>query len=457
MVDKDDLFQEEDGTDPQDHEGDELSSDEDDDIIDLFDTVEMPSDAVEEDIIELEDLVEAPQDDILELTEEVQPSLIDDDVPGPSKVQTESKVNDFIDTIEIPGKDIEEDVIELADIAQETDHEALDITQELEPEADGETIDLTEPVIGDEPDDEAIDLLDTIELPGKDIEDDVIELADIAQETDHEALDITQELEPETADETIDLTEPAIGDEPDDETIDLLDTIEMHEKDIDYLNTVEMPKDDKVATDLDDNSLGTVEMDESPSTGEDTLDEFFNLAETVEEDRPDQAVMNQMAPVESMEPDQEERATEPAIPPAVGYEEDKELLELIDDIQATLNDEPLASHADDQEDISEKDEVIDTGAPKEDAESYIYFDDDEIMDDKETPQSETEFVDHLGIDLTSEIERKAPEESQEASLEGVPPTEAMEAAVKRALTEMLADENNPLVKAIENAVKRALG
>ncbi len=415
MVDKDDLFQEEDSADPQDHGGDEPSSDEDDDIIDLFDTVEIPADAIEEDIIELSDTVETSEDDILELTEEAQPSLVDDDVPDPAKVVTENEANDFLDTIEMPGKDIEEDVIELADIAQEVDPGALDITQELEPDADDEIIDLTEPIVEDEPEDRASEFLDTIEMSGKDIEEDVIELADVAQEIDPEALAITQALEPDADDEAIDLTEPVIVDEPEAETID-------------YLNTVEMTKDDMIATDLDDNNL--------------------------------------MDPVESMEPIQEERAAETATPPSVGYEEDKELLELIDDIQATLNDEPLPSHVDDREDITEKDEAVDRGTHEENDESYIFFEDDAFMDGKDIPQSETDFVDHLGIDLTSEIERKALEKNREATMEDVKPAEAMEAgfgpgsletAVKRALTDMLAEENNPLAKAIENAVKKALG
>jgi len=395
MVDKDDLFKEEDGTDPQDHGGDEPSSDEDDDIIDLFDTVDIPADAIEEDIIELED------------------------------------------------------------ITQETDSDVHAITQEIEiPETEDEILDLTEPVIEDEPEDEAIDFLDTIEMPGKDIEEDVIEPADIAQETEPDDHAITQEIEtPETEDEILDLTEPVIEDEPEDEAID-------------HLDTVEMSMDDIVATNLDDNNLDAVDMVESPAAEEEAQGEILDPTETVAEDSTGQAVMDQMEPVESTEPVQDELVAETATPPSVGYEEDKELLELIDDIQATLNDEPIASHVDDREDISEEDEAADTDTREEDAESYTFLDDDGFMDDKGIPQSETDFVDHLGIDLTSEIERKALEESQEATMEDVQPTEGMEpaigpgsleTAVKQALTEMLTDENNPLTKAIENAVKKALG
>lgn len=280
MVDKDDLFQEEDGIDPQDHDRDEPSSDEDDDIIDLFDTVEIPADIIEEDII---------------------------------------------------------------------------------------------------------DLTETVDVDEAEQEDDVLDITDIAD---------TAAEEEEAQDEILDLTE-------------------------------------------------TVSGDDTGQTG-----------------------MDQTESVEPVEPVQEEFSVETATMPSVGYEEDKELLELIDDIQATLDDEPVASHIDDREDTAEEDEAIDTDTREEDAETYTLLDDDDLADSDGIPESETEFVDHLGIDLTSEIERKALEENQDAAMEEVRPSEGMEptmapgsleTAVKQALTEMLADENNPLAKAIENAVKKALG
>lgn len=310
MVDKDDLFQEEDGIDPQDHDRDEPSSDEDDDIIDLFDTVEIPADIIEEDIIELTDMIEASDDDIIELTDEAHATVIDDDV---------------------------------------------------------------------------LDLTETVDVDEAEQEDDVLDLTDIADTAAEE---------------------------------------------------------------------------------EEAQDEILDLTETVSGDDTSQAGMDQTESVEPVEPVQEEFSVETATMPSVGYEEDKELLELIDDIQATLDDEPVASHIDDREDTAEEDEAIDTDTRDEDAETYTLLDDDDLADSDGIPESETEFVDHLGIDLTSEIERKALEESQDAAMEEVKPSEGMEptmapgsleTAVKQALTEMLADENNPLTRAIENAVKKALG
>ena len=184
------------------------------------------------------------------------------------------------------------------------------------------------------------------------------------------------------------------------------------------------------------------------------------------QDDVDEAAMDPTEPDEPSEPDQEERFEETVALSSAGYEEDKELLELIDDIQATLNDEPVAAGTGDQEDTPQADEAIDTDTLEDDADAYTFLDDDELIEGGDIPESETEFVDHLGIDLTSEIERKALEESQEAVMEDVKPAESMESgiapvaletAVKQALTEMLADENNPLAKAIENAVRKALG
>lgn len=383
MVDKDDLFQEEDGIDPQDHGREEPSSDEDDDIIDLFDTVEIPADIIEEDIIELADTVEMSDDDIIELTEETHASVVDNEV------------------------------LDLTEVVAENENE---------------------------PEDDILDLTD---------------IADTDETEDEGVLDLTQKAEAsEVDDDILDLTEPVIEDEPEDEIIDLLDTVEMSMDDM------------YDASDLDDNNLDAFDTAESPAAEEDTQDEILDLTEVVSEDDTSQTGMDQTESVEPVEPVQEELAVETATTPSVGYEEDKELLELIDDIQATLDDEPLPAHVDDREDTTEEDEAIDTDTRGEDAETYTFLDDDDLSDSEGLPESETEFVDHLGIDLTSEIERKALEENQDAATEEVKPSEGMEptmvpgsleTAVKQALTEMLADENSPLTRAIENAVKKALG
>lgn len=388
MVDKDDLFQEEDGITPQKQDQDDPSSNEDDDIIDLFDTVEMPAEDTEEDVIELEDVVEVPDDEIIELTEEILEPVEDDDV---------LELTDIADTDDIKGS-------------------GLDV--------DGDFIDLTEPVAQEE----VFDLLDTVELPAQDMTEDILEPEHTAQvtDTDHDTLGAS-----ETEDE--------------EDVFDFLDTIEIPDQDI--------PADIHELTGTHreiDTDLGDDILDSAEALALDDIDETMDLSET-----PD-----------PMDADPEEHVEDTVALPKAGYEEDKELLELIDDIQATLNDEPAATHAGDQEAANLVEEAIDGNTREDDDDKYTFMDDDEFLEDRDSTESETEFADHLGIDLTSEIERKTLEESQEAAMEEVKPTErvepdiprgALETAVKQALTEMLADENNPLAKAIENAVRKALG
>jgi hypothetical protein len=421
MVDKDDLFQEEDETNPQDQDRDEPSSDEDDDIIDLLDTVEIAAEDMEEDIIELADTVEAADDGNIELTEKSQGSVVDEDVLDLTEVVTDEN-------------ELEDDILELTDIAAADDAQddgVLDLTQKIEAsDVEDEIIDLTEAAA----EDDVISLLDTVEMPAQDMTKDVLEPADSVQET-----------ESEDGDDIIDLTEAAA----EDDVISLLDTVEMPAQDMtkDILEPADIAQ--EADPDVDDDIFDPSEA----------MADFDSDAAAMELTEPDEAD-------ETMEADEGEGFQETVALPSQGYEEDKELLALIDDIQATLNDEPAAARVSDQEDIPQPDESIEVDTPEEDTDAYTFLDDDEIIENGDVPESETEFVDHLGIDLTSEIERKALEESQEAVMEDVKPIEnlesdiapgSLETAVKKALTEMLADENNPLAKAIENAVKKALG
>jgi hypothetical protein len=391
MGEKDDRFQEEDGTMPQKQDKDDPASNEDDEIIDLFDTVEMPEEDIEEDVIELEDMVEASDDEIIELTEEV------------SKSAEEEEVLDLTDVVTEEG-----DVLELTDIA----------------DADGDFIDLTEPLDQGE----TFNLSDTVELPAQDMTEGILEPEGTAQktDTDHDALEPSE-----------------TGDEED--VFDFLDTIELPARDT-SADTHELTDTDREV----DSDLGDDILDSTEAMALEDIDKTMDLSETFE-------------PVDT---DREETFEDTAALPPTGYEEDKELLELIDDIQATLNDEPAAPRAEDQEGSNRLEEAIDGNTRKDNGSEYTFLDDDEYFEEGDSTESETEFVDHLGIDLTSEIERKALEKDQQDAMEEVKPTErieleipqdALETAVKQALTEMLADESNPLAKAIENAVRKALG
>ena len=466
MVDKNDLFPEEDGINPQDQDREELSSDEDDDIIELLDTVEIPAENIEEEIIELEDMVEVSDDGIIELTEEAQESLADEDVLELTEVVTDED-------------ELEDDVLELTDIVAADDAEAdgaLDLTQKAESsDIDDDIIDLTEPVT----EDEVFELVDTVEVPFKEMVEDSVEPADfpwgltltplmtLVDQTEHlaedEVADFLDTIEipaQDTGEDNVETADTFL--EPDADTgDDVIDLTEPMAKDegMGLLDTVEIP-----AQDMEEDSIEAA--DTAQELDLDTGDDIFDAAEAVDDFDIDEADMDLTETVEDMETDQEERFQETVALPSAGYEEDKELLELIDDIQATLNDEPVAERASDQEGTPQADESIEADALDNDADAYTFLDNDEFIEEGEVPESETEFVDHLGIDLTSEIERETLEKSQEAVSEDVIPTEnlasgiapgVLETAVKQALTEMLAEENNPLAKAIENAVKKALG
>jgi hypothetical protein len=256
-----------------------------------------------------------------------------------------------------------------------------------------------------------------------------------------ETTDFPWKPDPDTGDDTTELTEPMAEDEG-----------------MGLLDTVEIPDQDMVEDSIE---AASTAQEADTNAG----DDIFDDAEDVTDFDIDEAAMDLTETVEDMEPDQEEIFQETAALPSAGYEEDKELLELIDDIQATLNDEPVAETASDQDGTPKADESIVADALDKDADAYTFLDSDEVVEDGEVPEYETEFADHLGIDLSSEIEKEPLEKSQEAVSEDEKPIEdieldiapgTLETAVKQALAEMLTEENNPLTKAIENAVKKAL-
>jgi hypothetical protein len=176
-----------------------------------------------------------------------------------------------------------------------------------------------------------------------------------------------------------------------------------------------------------------------------------------------------MEPVASVDTPSESESAPPLPKP---YEEDKELLELIDDIQATLDMDPQKADTDEAEPLVDEKAAMDSDDFLEnDAEPYELIDDNTVFADPDLADTESELYDNLGIDLTSEIERKAFEEAQEAAIDEVQPpedvdvkpqeapvpTDSVKSAVKEALSDMLAEEDNPLTKAIEKAVRKALG
>jgi len=547
MTEKNDLSQEEDGIDPKDTAPLDPSSDEDDDIIDLFDTVEMSDLNTEENVIERTGVAgaNASDEEVLELTETV-------DLNADNLDEEILELNDIVDTadsedetiIELTEQagardELEEDVIELSDtvddealISSETVSEPVDFadTIALEPDGTQELTSETQPLIEDE---EIVELTETVDDLTSFQEDDGLELGDLADTVSLKP-DITQEIEAGTepideGDEPLDLTEAIeaqdrLSDEEASALDDFADTIALDSDitqelavDADTLDgddeavelTEAIEEQDPVQSDealeladladtvsLDPDITQEIEADAEPTDGDDGPVE---LTDAVEElgllQDEDELELSDLADTVALEPgitqdlaaDKEARGEDEAIelagpppspmpgtealtavsstPAPVEYEEDKELLELIDDIQATLDEGQGPSEKGVDEPHAETEEAMDEESLDDEADDLKVIDDDELIQDEELPASESDFVDHLGIDLTSEIERKALEESEEALVEDVRPpgVEApmdrgfVEASVKRAITEMLSEEYNPLTTAIEKAVKKALG
>jgi hypothetical protein len=152
----------------------------------------------------------------------------------------------------------------------------------------------------------------------------------------------------------------------------------------------------------------------------------------------------------------EDTPDEPTDQTAIETEEGKQILELIDDIQSTL-DETKGAEAEDT-----GDEVIQAPLPdgaeealdkKESLEGSVFLGDDETLETEALSYSESEFVDHLGLDLTSEFSKEMFKEDSEMS---VLLREKIEEAVERVIHNMLSDKDSPLVQTIIKAAKKEI-
>jgi len=478
---------------------------EDEEIVELTETVDDLTSFQEDDGLELGDLAD---------TVSLKPDITQEIEAGTEPIDEGDEPLDLTEAIEAQDRLSDEEASALDDFA---DTIALDsdITQELAVDADtldgdDEPVELTDAIEEQDPvqSDEALalgDLADTVSLEPdikQEIEADTepIELTDAieAQDrlSDEEASalddfadtialdsDITQELAVDADtldgdDEAVELTEAIEEQDPvqSDEALELADLADTVSLDPDITQEIEA---DAEPTDGDD---GPVELTDAVEElgllqDEDEL-ELSDLADTValepgitqdlaadKEARGEDEAIELAGPPPSPMPGTEALTAVSSTPAPVEYEEDKELLELIDDIQATLDEGQGPSEKGVDEPHAETEEAMDEESLDDEADDLKVIDDDELIQDEELPASESDFVDHLGIDLTSEIERKALEESEEALVEDVRPpgVEApmdrgfVEASVKRAITEMLSEEYNPLTTAIEKAVKKALG
>ena len=147
--------------------------------------------------------------------------------------------------------------------------------------------------------------------------------------------------------------------------------------------------------------------------------------------------------------------------PADATDEDKEIMELIDDIQASLDDkeppeadaEPL--EADTDQISSEEDAGDGMAAAEEDGQEPIILGDEESLETAEISDSESDFVDHLGLDLTSEFSKEIFGEGAKENLASADPAQ-LEEIIDRTVRKMLSDKNSPLMQAISRAVKKEI-
>ena len=77
--------------------------------------------------------------------------------------------------------------------------------------------------------------------------------------------------------------------------------------------------------------------------------------------------------------------------------------------------------------------------------------DDETFETEGLSYSESEFVDHLGLDLTTEFSKEMFKEDSEISIRL---GQKIEEAVERVIHNMLSDRNSRLVQAILKAAKK---
>ena len=267
----------------------------------------------------------------------------------------------------------------------------------VEFEADQEEpLDLTEPAARETPgEDEVLDLMDTVEF-----------------EADQE--------------EPLDLTEPAARETPgEDEVFDLLDAVEPEKEDEEILD------------------LSHIEND--------SLEDAISSSEQVEglEPEPEDHILDL-----TEEADEVDRAPEET--PAVtvpGPSDDQEILDLIDDIQSTLDEtDGTTEETAIEEQAAGNESVTADGADQATDNQAILIGNGDLIDEDELVETEPNLVDNLGIDLTSELSRDIlTEEDEEGSAADNTLGDRIEAVVEKVLQEKL---DTIIGQRIEEAVQK---
>lgn len=230
-------------------------------------------------------------------------------------------------------------------------------------------------------------------------------------------------------DDVIELTDAA-GDE---EVLGLEETVESTSEEEDIIDLM-----DTDLSSLEENE-GIIELESGGPLEEDAEEEILELkTEAVTETDDDEDLLDLTDEVE----------------PEV-TDEGKEIMELIDDIQSTLNE--TGQKEADQESIATAavaEEPPDSA--EESGEKSIIMGDEETLEPVELSDSESEFVDHIGLDLTSEFSKEIFGEESSASAAAIDLSK-LEQIIERVVNKMLSQENSPLARAIVKAIQKEIG
>lgn len=298
---------------------------------------------------------------------------------------------------------------------------------EKESEKDEDIIDLTEKASSLEDEDDIIELSETFDPPASESEEDILDLTEPVIEDDLEdegVLDLVDLTEPVgDQEEILDLMEPVIEDDPVDE--DVFDLVNLAEPagDQEEIFVLAEPAlqeslDGDEIIDIEDDILD-LEVTVEPFSEENEEDEILDLSDIDDGSLEDAIASSEQ--VEGLEPESEdnilnltEEAEEAAggIPeemPSIvvpGPSDDQEILDLIDDIQSTLDETDSAAEGTgvEQLDSEEVPSLVDE-MDEASIDPAVLVGNGDPIDADDLKEIDTELLDNLGIDLTSELNR----------------------------------------------------
>lgn len=271
------------------------------------------------------------------------------------------------------------------------------------------------------------EFLDADSTPDED-DDDIIDLIDLSEEfDDEEVFELTETVDDMTVPTPDDVAAAAAG--TDEDVIDLssvADTGSGQDEDILDLS-------DEDVLDLHDETVEASDLDEG------IIDLSDHEARVQDADATDAGGVQ---PAETAATD-----------------EDKEIMELIDDIQSSLNraDEPGEAQAVQETEPDDDDHAVDPPVEASDVAAEVTYEkpiilgDEETIEEEDSSYSDSDFVDNLGLDLTSEFSKELFEGGSKASALSM---ERLEELMEKVLNKMLSDENSLLVRTITQAVNK---